>query len=184
VVFEDDVRLSRRLPAFLETVGAIGAELIRIETVGGRMRVFPTHATTPQGIGIRQFRSTPVGAAGYVISRSAAEKFLCHPALRRRPVDLVLYDRFERPGSEVTRVLTDPALCQQIGMEDPSTSAIGKSNVVADGIPNLFRQRHPLRWWGRRLAGETVRGARNAVDHLMQQRRGLTRDEIRLDMGE
>lgn len=175
LVFEDDVKISSRLPAFLDAVDRIDDELIRIDALGGTIRVYPVHAETPDGIALRRFRSTPIGAAGYVITRSAAEKFLGHPALRLRPVDLVLYDPFEQPGALVSRVLTDPALCQQIGEHDQRTASVGKSNIVADGTRHLYAQRHPIRYRAQRIAQGAKRGLRNAIDHFAQQKKGLER---------
>lgn len=180
LIFEDDVKLSSRLPAFLSTVDAIDAELIRIDALGGTIRVYPVHETTPDGIALRRFRSAPIGSAGYIVSRSGAQKFLGHPALRHRPVDLVLYDCFVAPGALVSRVLTDPALCQQVGGQDQNAASVGKSDVVADGVPHIYAQRHPLRHWAKRTTREVRRGLRNAVDHFVQSRKGLERRLIPL----
>jgi glycosyl transferase family 25 len=177
LIFEDDAKLSSLLPAFINTVDAIDAELIRIDALGGTIRVYPVHETTPSGIALRRFRSTPIGAAGYVISRSAARKFLGHPALRRRPVDLVLYDPFEAPGSLVSRVLTDPALCQQIGEQD---QRVGTSNIVPDGVRHTYAELHPIMHWSRNLSLTVRRGLRNAADHFVQRRKGLERRRIPL----
>ena len=178
LVLEDDVRISSRLPEFLAAAADIDAELIRIETTGATTRVFPVHDTSIPGIGLRRFRSTPVGAAGYIIRRSAAEKLLGHPALRLRPVDLVLYDPFEQPGAVITRVLTDPALCQQIGSSDPRTRSVGMSNVVADGVPHIYAKRHPLRHLKAKIERGVRRGVRNALDDIAQRRKGLERRRI------
>lgn len=180
VVFEDDVKISSRLPVFLSAVAGIDAELIRIDALGGTIRVYPVHAETGGGIALRRFRSTPIGAAGYVITRSAVHKLLGHPALRQRPVDLVLYDPFERPGALLSRVLTEPALCQQIGERDQQTASIGKSNIVADGVQHIYAKRHPIRHWGAKFSQGVRHGMRNAVDHFIQRSKGLERRLIPL----
>ncbi|KKB79793.1 hypothetical protein VW35_04635 [Devosia soli] len=171
LVFEDDVRLASALPAFLKAVSQVDAELIRIDALGGTIRVYPPHAEAG-GIRLRKFRSTPIGAAGYVISASAARKLLGDPDLRHRPVDLALYDPFDGPGARISRVLTDPALCQQVGELDQK---VGQSNIVADGITHIYAQRHPLRHRASKLRTGIRRGLRNAVDHFAQQKLGLER---------
>lgn len=177
VVFEDDVRLVSLLPRFLETVDQIDADLVRIDALGGTIRVYPPHATLDGNIRLRRFRSTPIGAAGYVISATAAWKLLGDPALRHRPVDLVLYDPFEGPGARISRVLTDPALCQQVGNTNPQ---VGESNIVPDGLTHLYAQKHPVRYRSRRFAEGLARGIRNAADHLVEKRKGLERRLIPL----
>lgn len=180
LVLEDDVKLSSRLPAFLDAVPGIDAELIRIDALDSTIRVYPVHETTAGGIALRRFRSSPVGSAGYAISRSGVRKFLGHPALRHRPVDLVLYDCFVAPGAAVSRVLTDPALCQQMGGQGQNATSVGKSDIVADGVPHIYAQRHPLRHWAGRTTREIGRGLRNAADHFVQRRKGLERRLISL----
>lgn len=181
LVFEDDVKMSARLPAFLGAVDEIDAELIRIDALGNTIRVYPVHQTLPNGIAVRRFRSTTIGAAGYVISRSAAQKFLGHPEFRVRAFDLVLYDPFESPGSLVSRVLTEPALCQQVGSYHEQTADVGKSNIQADGIRWVFPERHPIRHWSSKFAQGFKRGLRNAVDHFVEKKKGLERRWILLD---
>lgn len=183
LVFEDDVQLSARLPAFLESVDRVDAELIRIDALGNTIRVYPVHASTPDGISLRRFRSTTIGAAGYIITESAARKFLGHPEFRRRAIDLVIYDPFEGPGALVSRVLTDPALCQQSGHWDKSATGIGHSDITPDGAKHLYPARHPLRYQVGRFERWLRRGIRNAVDHFVQKRHGLERRWVPLDLG-
>jgi len=181
LVFEDDVKISARLPELLNALDTIDAELIRIDALGSTIRVYPVDQTTARGIAIRRFRSTTAGSAGYIINRSAARKFLGHPQLRERAFDLVLYDPFEKPGSDVSRVLTEPALCQQVGSYHDKTAHIGKSNITPDGVQHVYPQRHPIRYWIKRLRTGAKRGFRNAVDHFAEKRNGLERRWILLD---
>ncbi|MCR6634601.1 hypothetical protein [Devosia sp.] len=80
----------------------------------------------------------------------------------------------------MSRVLTDPALCQQIGEYDQRTASVGKSNIVADGTRHLYAQRHPIRYRAQRIAKGARRGLRNAIDHFAQQKKGLERRLIPL----
>lgn len=181
LVFEDDVKISARLPALLNELDTIDAELIRIDALGSTIRVYPVHQTTASGIAIRRFRSTTAGSAGYIINRSGARKFLGHTQLRERAFDLVLYDPFEKPGSDVSRVLTEPALCQQVGSYHDKTANIGKSNITPDGVQHIYPQRHPIRYWIKRIRTGAKRGFRNAVDHFAEKKKGLERRWILLD---
>lgn len=179
LVFEDDVRISSRLPRFLADMGPSDAEIIRIETDGRPTRVFPIHQTTDDGIGLRRFRSAPYGTAGYIIGRSAATKLLGHPALRHRQVDMVMSDSFAQPGMSITRVLADPALCQQLSESNPATTSIGKSDILFD-VQHTYPRQHPIRFMMYRTSLVLTRGLRNAVDHFVQQRNGLERRLIPL----
>lgn len=181
LVFEDDVKMSARLPAFLAEINSIGAELIRIDALGSTIRVYPVHQALSCGIELRRFRSTTIGAAGYIISRSAAEKFLGHPEFRARAFDLVLYDPFESPGSLVSRVLTEPALCQQVGSYHEETADVGRSNIQADGVPYVYPQKHPIRYAYQKFSTGLRRGLRNALDHFLEKKNGLERRWILLD---
>lgn len=181
LVFEDDVKMSARLPAFLAEINSIDAELIRIDALGSTIRVYPVHQTLSCGIDLRRFRSTTIGAAGYIISRSAAEKFLGHPEFRARAFDLVLYDPFESPGSLVSRVLTEPALCQQVGSYHEETADVGRSNIQADGVPYVYPQKHPIRYAHQKFSTGLRRGLRNALDHFSEKKNGLERRWILLD---
>ena len=100
-MLEDDAELSVRLPEFVREAGSVDADLVRIETTGAPTRVYAAVQTLPGGIAIRPFRSTPMGSAGYVIRAEAAKRIIGHPSLRRRHLDLALYNPFEEPGTAI-----------------------------------------------------------------------------------
>src|SRR5690606_14539914 len=65
LVLEDDAELSQGLPAFLAELEGIDADIIRLESAGRPLRLFPTVARTAGGVELRPFRSTALGAAAY-----------------------------------------------------------------------------------------------------------------------
>ncbi|GLQ53746.1 hypothetical protein GCM10010862_10050 [Devosia nitrariae] len=178
LILEDDAELSPLLPAFLAEAAAVDAELIRIETTGSRMRVFPVISTGPSGVSVRPFRSTPMGAAGYILRASALDKLLGNPELRRRHLDLALYNPFEQPGASLSRVVTDPALCRQLGLDDHAMHGIGRSDIAHDLVPHVYAEKHPLgfRWFKFRTG--LGKGLRNVIDDFAQRSKGLERRVI------
>lgn len=178
---EDDAVLSPLLPSFLAEPGVPGVDLIRIEK-SHRIRVYPARHVGASGITFREFRSTPMGAAGYVLTARAAGMLFGHPGLRMRPVDVALYDPFEQPGSLLTRVITEPALCRQLGTHDPLASA-GRSDLARDRVKHTFSQKHPLAHMLMKLWRSFKSGTRNAADHMAQMPKGLQRRAIRFEEG-
>lgn len=179
LILEDDAELSSLLPNFLEDAGSLTEELIRIETTGARSRVYPPHHVTGMDLSVRLFRSTPMGAAGYVLRRSAAEKLVGHPGLRITPIDLAINSPFEEPGALLTRSLVDPALCRQLGNQKNGQSEIGRSNIdTKQVLPRKYADLHPVKNAVARMRRKLRTGLRNAVDHVRQQRNGLKSKHI------
>lgn len=167
LVLEDDAEISRLLPAFLNEAEAIDADLIRIETTGARVRVYPIASRGDSGVAVRGFRSTPMGTAGYVIKAEAARRLLGHRGLRERQTDLALYNPFEEPGRSLKRVLTDPALCRQLG----AGADAGRSDIAHDVVPHAYARKHPVSHAVLRLQRYLKRGVRNLIDDLAQRGR-------------
>lgn len=178
LILEDDAELSPLLPSFLDEAGAVDADLIRIETTGARMRVYPVLATGRSGVSIRKFRSTPMGAAGYILKASAVNKLLGNTELRRRHLDLALYNPFEQPGALLSRVITDPALCRQLGVGDQQKADVGRSDIAHDLVPHVYAQKRPVSYLWFRLRRHLKKGLRNVVDDFAQRPNGLERRVI------
>jgi len=178
LVLEDDAELSPLLPAFLAELSGFDADIIRLEATGPRIRVFPPVARSAGGIDLRPFRSTPMGAAGYILRQTAARQLLGHPAFRRRQTDLVLYNPFDPPGAGLTRLQTVPGLCQQLGSMRPDKLSIGRSDIAPVDEPHLYAKEHPLRYRLGRLREGLTEGWRNARDHFASKKQGLTRMSI------
>jgi glycosyl transferase, family 25 len=174
LILEDDAELSPHLPAFLAEIDCFDTDIVRLEATGPRIRVFPPKAASNSGIDLRPFRSTPVGAAGYILKAAAAKHLLGHPAFRQRQTDLVLYDPFEEPGASLTRLQTVPGLVQQLG----DKAAVGRSDIAFVDEPHHFRNEHPLAYRWIRTREGWGRGWRNMLDHFASKRQGLTRMSI------
>ncbi|MFC3704807.1 glycosyltransferase family 25 protein [Devosia honganensis] len=177
LVLEDDAELSPLLPNFLESLGNFDTDLIRLEATGPTIRVFPPIANIV-GIGLRPFRSTPMGSAGYVLSNRAAKLLVGHPAFRQRQTDLALYNPFDEPGASIRRVQAVPGLCQQLGSMRPDKLSIGRSDIAPVDEPHLYAKEHPLRYRLGRLREGLTEGWRNARDHFASKKQGLTRMSI------
>lgn len=178
LIMEDDIEIADALPAFLAEAPGIAADLIRIETTGATTRVFPVLSTGASGIAIRQFRSTPMGSAGYVIRAAAARRLVDDESLRQRQMDLALYSPFAEPGRSISRVLTDPALCRQLNMTSQHNHAVARSDIAGTTSVHRYAQAQPIRHRLERMGKSLGAGLRNALDHLAQQQRGLTRKVI------
>ena len=178
LVFEDDAQLSSLLPAFLQEAETIDVDLIRLETTGIALRVFPVLSTGASGIALRPFRSTPLGAAGYIIRAEAARRIIGHPGLRRRQVDLAIYSPFEEPGALLSRLLVDPALCRQLNSAEGKTEAVARSDVDVNHVVHAYAIAHPIRFRALKWSRGLKRGLRNAGDHFVQQSKGLRRRVI------
>lgn len=178
LILEDDAELSDMLPAFLAEAGSIDADMIRIETTGAAMRIFPLVSTGPSGISVHPFRSTPMGTAGYVIRADAARRILGHPDLRYRHLDLALFNPFMEPGSLLKRVMTNPALCRQLGVNDQRTAEVGHSDIANTDIPHQYALKHPIRARSRKAWRTLKSSLRNVSDHFAQRSKGLERKVI------
>ncbi len=175
LILEDDAVLSQLLPALLDEAGGIDADLIRIETILAPVRVFPTDRRLNCGVDLRTFRSTPFGAAGYILRASAAEILLAAPAMRTTPIDVALYDPFEQPGKSLTRLLTEPGLCQQLALTGQVTGGVAASDLRGDGLPHAFARKRPVRYGISRALAVARVALRNALDHFIQLPKGIER---------
>ena len=178
LILEDDVELSTLLPGFLIDAGQVDADLIRIETTGNPMRVFPATQVLPCGVAIRPFRSTPMGSAGYLIRAAAARRIKGTEPLRRRHMDLALYSPFHQPGSLLSKVVSDPAMCRQLNMTKQASTEVARSDIASKSVPHVFAREHPVRYSAFKLWTNLGNGLRNAADHLAQQRKGLVRKVV------
>ncbi len=172
--FEDDALLSDRLPAFLADIAAnkgFGLDLIRLDD-SRRMRVLPAVARAAPDVALYPFRSTPIGAAGYILSRKGAQSLIDFSDWGRRQFDLEIYDPFRRPGKILYRAQASPALCAQIGnraAKRPDTG-IGQSDIDPPSTQSE-PPRQPVSL--SRATAHAIGKVRNAVDHLVNLPRGL-----------
>lgn len=134
VIFEDDAVLSARLPAFLDQLPEMSADVIRLESSLRPHLTSDFIETNVAGVGMREFRSTGWGSAGYVISRRGAERVLNSPHRFNNPLDWTLFCPLEAPARNLNLLQTDPALCIQYGYLHPEED---QSIGVSDNTPHL-----------------------------------------------
>lgn len=179
LILEDDAELSALLPAFLSEVATLPYDLIRIETTGARMRVYPTASMGASGVSVREFRSTPMGAAGYILKAEAARRLIGAPELRQRHLDLALYNPFEQPGASLSRATTDPALCRQLNVAFEKTVGLARSDIAnVLHSPHVFAEQHPFAYRWFKLRRGLKSGLRNMLDDFGQRSKGLERRVI------
>jgi len=134
VVFEDDGRLSERLPEFLALVSdgvPDGVDVIKFETLGRRaLRLSPRRPVALGTFELRRLLSTHFGACGYVITRNLAEEVLADPLVNTTVNDAYLFSR-EGPilyRRQVYQCL--PALSIQLDQDgDTRQSPTARSDV-------------------------------------------------------
>lgn len=115
VVFEDDVVLSSALPEFLGALERDGmpAGLIKIETFDEPLRLEPGPAGRVGRFALQRPWSWSAGAAGYVVSRRAAEIASRSLEMRYKQVDRVLFNPYEPLARHLAMRHAEPALCIQ-----------------------------------------------------------------------
>lgn len=139
VVFEDDGRLSARLPEFLALVSdgmPDGVDVIKFETLGRRaLRLSPRRRVALGDFELRRMLSTHFGACGYVITRRLAEDALADPHLNTLVNDVYLFAR-EGPILYRRRVYQClPALSIQLDQDGDTRQSPEARSDVQDRKP-------------------------------------------------
>lgn len=175
LILEDDAKLSRAMPAFIDALGTPPEGLIRVETTGRRLRVLPSTRQVTADVTLRPFRSTESGACAYIISRAAAHTMIASSLHHRLQVDYALYCPLRSPIASHHRVLTDPALSIQLGNLGAPHEGVSASDIDSGRpIMHRYRSAHP---WRYRLDDIGLR-VRRTVDHFAYLPRGLRRKSI------
>lgn len=114
LIMEDDVLLSRRLPAFLAAFDAAPppVDLLRIETSRHLLRMKSAEAEL-SGLGICRAYSFEGGRAAYIVSREAAGTIATSRAVRRVPHDIAMFDPYQPLARQLKIRQLNPALCMQ-----------------------------------------------------------------------
>ena len=133
-IFEDDTVLSPSLPAFFAAFDADPPpiDLVKFETFDEPLRLAPGHDHEVGGIALRRAYSWSAGAAGYVVSRRAAEIISRSETIRQTIVDRALFNPYEPLARQLSMRHADPALCIQ---EDRLPGFVPRgagSNLAAD----------------------------------------------------
>jgi GR25 family glycosyltransferase involved in LPS biosynthesis len=123
LIIEDDVVLSKKLPALLAALDARGTtlDLLRLETFRNPQQLSTQPRETLEGYGLHTMHGWAWGAAAYVISQSAAKRFIASDQTRRRVIDRVLYRPNRSHVEPLLRRQLIPALAIQ---EDRMPGAI------------------------------------------------------------
>jgi GR25 family glycosyltransferase involved in LPS biosynthesis len=95
VILEDDAVMSDGMKAFLDPDFSNGLrpELVKLETVGERVRLGHTVRRVAPRFGVHQLLASHMGAGAYIISASMARRALADPRLLRMSVDRYLFTR-------------------------------------------------------------------------------------------
>lgn len=114
LIMEDDVMLSKRLPAFLAAFDASPptADLLRIETSHHLLRLKPAEGTV-LGFDICRAYSFEGGRAGYILTRHAAETIVSGRDVRRVPHDIAMFDPYQPLARRLRIRQLRPALIRQ-----------------------------------------------------------------------
>ncbi len=124
-VFEDDAVLSKSIRAIFDAIDSQRPEfdVIKLETT--LRAVVCQHGVQPLSTGntLQRLATWHGGTAGYVISRSCAEKLLDWKSLLADPIDQVMFNPMSRVSSSLNILQLNPAACIQkdiLEKDDPN----------------------------------------------------------------
>jgi len=114
-VFEDDVVLAPAIGAVLQAIEALAppADVIKLETSGRPVILTEPRLPLSTGHTLCRLLSWHGGAAGYVISRGAAQRLLQRTEPIADPVDQVLFNPMSSISSSLMVLQAVPGLCVQ-----------------------------------------------------------------------
>ena len=130
LILEDDVLLSRQLPAVLDDPHLLdGVDAIQMETRGTSAMVGRLVPSRVAGLGRGRLMASSLGAAAYVMTKALAVRLLVHPRVNSLPIDTLL---FGRPGSmfyEARIFQSVPALAIQLDQTVDGRQGAGRSDL-------------------------------------------------------
>lgn len=117
LIFEDDVRIARRLPEFLAEVDALppGLHAVKLETLNFPVDIDLNPAGRIGPVRICRLRSKHLGSAGYLLTLEGAKAFLDVTRAPRRPVDHHMFDPLLAGHRHLAIYQAVPALAVQRG---------------------------------------------------------------------
>lgn len=152
LIFEDDVKLSPSLPAFLDDLerGDVPANaLVKIETMGSRVVISKQALYRIGDTFLHRLRSAHMGAAGYIVSNSIARSLAAFHYRINEPVDAIWMPWIARPLG-ATLLQATPALVVQDFLH-ASGERIGLPSTIAVDRQNRQPPFQPSRWlWSAR----------------------------------
>ena len=122
-VLEDDISLLPAASRLLADSAWIPADcdFIKLETHGTKVLVGPKHSIVGHELSLRPLKSTHLLSAGYIISKSAAQRLLPYMEEPSMPIDHFLFDSKFPVFKIFKHYQLDPALGRQLAL--PSTLA-------------------------------------------------------------
>lgn len=171
LVIEDDVVLSRRLPAFLEAFDR-RLPLVKVEASFDRLRAERLSTATSAGVEMKRVYGFSPGSAAYLISRQTAVRLSVETDAWANSIDRVLFDWFGETAPRYGYLQTVPALAVQadqlghppLGME---ASAI-KPDMTARFSRHSSRKFAGVRRW---VENEIIIGSRKTYLDLTGRRK-------------
>lgn len=114
-VFEDDVVFSANAGLLLGDDGWVprDADVVKLESFFIKVRMARRHVAVGNGYSVARLVGEHVGAAGYLMSRAAAQKLLRRTGAAKHVVDHVLFSPTLFTCSLNTTYQLTPALCAQ-----------------------------------------------------------------------
>jgi glycosyl transferase family 25 len=148
-IFEDDVVFSDEAGSLLADTSWVprDADIVKLETFFVAVRLGRQQTSLGNGYSLVSLSGTHVGAAGYIVSKAAAQRLLRWTKRLKAPVDHVIFDPGFMACARSTVYQLTPAICAQ------SQFFVGNKHrtLIQNGVPH--RQRN----WRESLAKETSR---------------------------
>ncbi|MBZ9683284.1 glycosyltransferase family 25 protein [Mesorhizobium sp. CO1-1-2] len=133
-VFEDDMLIAKEAALFLgEDTGWIlaDADIIKIETVGGKVWLDRAVSPLPGAFRLALLRSFQWGSGGYILSRVAAERLLAVTRVFSDAVDHVKFNPACGIAGTLKSYQVIPALCIQTQAFYPPGSSLIETPALA-----------------------------------------------------
>lgn len=161
LIFEDDVILSDRLPAFLEAFATRPPDwdLTRLETFSTPVVLWPCVTRQLAGIELLKPSGYVSGSAGYLISRRGAELFVSDPHILSRVIDWSMNHPFDPVGRRLSVRHAVPALCVQV--QNTGRGGAGVPSSLSSS--RAHRIQIERTYWLRRLPHRFVAVARDLL---------------------
>lgn len=162
LVLEDDARLSRLLPQFLDEAEqpAQVFDIVRIETGHRRVRTGPATERLPCGVVLRRAYSDQWGTAGYIISARGAAQVVDHSGLYDMPLDHFLFNPRGPGFALLDWRQCEPGLCIQADRLDAG-HPMADSDVTSERRRGMKKSR--AKSLGTKAAREGARLGRQAA---------------------
>ena len=148
-VFEDDMLISKHAALLLGDTGWIpgDADIVKIETVGGRVWVDRAVSPLPGTFKLALLRSFHFGSGGYILSKVAAEQLLACTRVFSDAVDHVKFNPDCGIADSLKSYQVIPALCVQTKAFYPEGSDLIESPALAMHSDPRFPENLENRPW-------------------------------------